>query len=129
MDPKERAFHASYKPSWGPGTTLIYSIPGKVGISQTKTTQTDPILKYRKSAIVSEGRDIRFAKIAVAPHVSAFRPIHRHYVYIFIYCTAYATNPHSTTRPYNSLGRARSTNGEDAADSFRGFCGSNTARY
>lgn len=84
MDPKERAFHASYKPSWGPGTTLVYSIPGKVGISQTKTTQTDPILKYRKSAIVSEGRDIRFAQIAVAARVSVFRPIHRHYMYIYL---------------------------------------------
>ena len=58
MAPKEREFHASYKPSWGPGTTLVYSIPGKVGISQTKSTQTDPILQEKCYRVRREGHSL-----------------------------------------------------------------------
>ncbi|KAF6240559.1 hypothetical protein HO173_001228 [Letharia columbiana] len=65
----EREWRDSYKPAWGPGETLLYAIPGKVGSSSNKSAQTDPILQKLKGSIVSEGRDIRFAKFAKTPNL------------------------------------------------------------
>ena len=67
----EKEWRDSYKPAWGPGETLLYAIPGKVGSSGNKSTQTDSILQKQKGTIVSEGRDIRFAKFKQCPNVSA----------------------------------------------------------
>ena len=67
----EREWRDSYKPAWGPGETLLYAIPGKVGSSSNKSAQADPILQKLEGFIVSEGRDIRFAKFAKTPNVSA----------------------------------------------------------
>ncbi len=74
MDPIEQDFHESYKPAWGPGSTLLYAISGKVDSSQSKSTISDSILNHEKLAIVSEGRDIRFAKMAVSRQVSKLCP-------------------------------------------------------
>ena len=71
MDPIEQEFHASYKPAWGPPATLLYAIPGKVDLSKNASSQPDPILNNQKGVIVSEGKDIRFAKFTTPPHVSA----------------------------------------------------------
>ena len=71
MEPIEREFHASQKPAWGPRTTLVYAITGKVTNSKAKSNHTDPILNDRRSAIVSEGKDIRFAQLTAPRHVSA----------------------------------------------------------
>ena len=68
----ENEWRDSYKPAWGPGETLMYAIPGKVGSSSNKSAQTDDILQKQKSTIVSEGRDIRFANFMRTPNVSAF---------------------------------------------------------
>lgn len=67
----EKEWHDSYKPAWGPGETLLYAIPGKVGNSNNRSAHTDPIMQKQKGIIVSEGRDIRFAKFTKTPHVSA----------------------------------------------------------
>lgn len=66
----EKEWRDSYKPSWGPGEILLYAIAGKVGNTSNKSAQTDPILQKQKGTIVSEGRDIRFAKFAQTPNVS-----------------------------------------------------------
>lgn len=66
----EKEWRDSYKPSWGPGERLLYAIPGKVGSSSNKSTPPDPILQKLKGTIVSEGRDIRFAKFTKTPSVS-----------------------------------------------------------
>ena len=66
----EKAWRDSYKPAWGPGETLLYAIPGQVGSSSNKSAQSDPILQKQKGTIVSEGRDIRFAKFVQSPNVS-----------------------------------------------------------
>lgn len=58
-----------YKPSWGPDATLLYAIPGKFDRSRRRSAQTDAILSVQKGGIMSEGRNIRFAKFAVAPDV------------------------------------------------------------
>ena len=67
----EKEWRDSFKPAWGPGETLLYAIPGKVGNSSNKSIHKDPILQNQKGTIVSEGRDIRFAKFAQTPNVSA----------------------------------------------------------
>ena len=67
----EKEWRDSYKPAWGPRETLLYAIPGKVGSSGNKSTQTDPILQKQKGTIVSEGRDVRFAKFTQSPNVRA----------------------------------------------------------
>ena len=66
----EKEWRDSYKPAWGPGESLLYAIPGKVGSCSNKSTQSDPILQKLKGTIVSEGRDIRFAKFTKTPSVS-----------------------------------------------------------
>lgn len=71
MESIERSFHESYKPTWGPKSTLLYAIPGKVDFSKSRVTVPDPILKSEKQAIVSEGRDIRFARLTSPSQVSA----------------------------------------------------------
>ena len=68
----EEEWRDSYKPTWGPGGSLLYAIPGKVGNSSNKSTQADPILQNLKGTIVSEGRDIRFAKLTKTPSVGDF---------------------------------------------------------
>ena len=71
MSSIDKEFHESYKPAWGPGATLLYAIPGKVDISKNPSAHKDPIFHDQKGAMVSEGKDIRFAKFAVPRHVSA----------------------------------------------------------
>lgn len=51
----------------------MYAIPGKVDISKPKSTRTDSVIHDRGGAIVSEGKDIRFAEFTVPRHVSAQR--------------------------------------------------------
>ena len=70
MDAVEREFHESYKPAWGPEDVLLYAIPGQVGANREQSTQANDNMQSSKNVIVSEGRDIRFAKFAV-PNVSA----------------------------------------------------------
>lgn len=68
---REKEWRDSYKPAWGPGEILLYAIPGKVGSSGNKSAQPDSVLQKQKGTIVSEGRDIRFAKFIRLPNVSA----------------------------------------------------------
>lgn len=69
MSEMDRGYHESYKPSWGPGATLLYAMPSKFKLSQRKSTQTNAVINDQKELFVSEGRDIRFAKFASTPEV------------------------------------------------------------
>ena len=71
MSETEQEFHNSYKPSWGPGAKLLYAMPSKVKFSQRKSAQANAIINDLKEIFVSKGRDIRFAKFALAPEVRA----------------------------------------------------------
>ncbi len=67
MSDIERAFHDSMKPSWGPDGTFVYAGPpnGKpFGRSSRRARERDGILTIQKQAIVSENRDIHFAKFS-----------------------------------------------------------------
>jgi nuclear pore complex protein Nup98-Nup96 len=67
MTDKERAFHDSMKPSWGFDGTLVYAAPPNAkpfGRSSRRARERDGILSIQKQAIVSENRDIHFAKFS-----------------------------------------------------------------
>ena len=72
MSETEQEFHESFKPSWGPGATLLYAMRSKVKLSSRQTTA---IINDLKGIFVSEGRDVRFAKFAVTPEVRAGRTV------------------------------------------------------
>lgn len=67
MDPRERAFHNSHKPTWGPDGTLVYAAPpNSCGLTKRSmsTREKDGLLVVQKGGVVSEARDIRFAKFS-----------------------------------------------------------------
>ncbi|KAG9231097.1 putative nucleoporin [Amylocarpus encephaloides] len=64
MSSSDRAFHESMKPSWGPHGTLVYSVVANAnpfGRSSRRSREKNGLLVIQKGAIVSEGRDVRFA--------------------------------------------------------------------
>lgn len=63
MDPKDKAFHLSNKPSWGPDGTLVYAIPGSAKRLREGT------LVNLKDSLVGEHKDVRFAKFATPENV------------------------------------------------------------
>lgn len=67
MDAIEHAFHNSFKPSWGPDSTLVYAAPPNTkpfGRSSRRARDGDGLLAIQKGGVVSESRDIRFAKFS-----------------------------------------------------------------
>lgn len=67
MKPTDRAFHDSMKPSWGPDGTLVYAAPPNpksFGRSSRKCRERDGLLTVQKDGVVSENRDVRFAKFS-----------------------------------------------------------------
>ncbi|KAL8636679.1 MAG: hypothetical protein Q9228_005950, partial [Teloschistes exilis] len=70
MDQNAQQWHDSLKPSWGPEGTLLYAIAGTTGLSQEAPNQTDAVMQDTTSKIVSEGRDVRFAKFVNTPSLT-----------------------------------------------------------
>lgn len=70
MNETDHQFHQSYKPHWGPETTLLYAMPSKVNLTQSQSNQLTSLLVDQKGTFVSERRDIRFAKFAINTPVS-----------------------------------------------------------
>lgn len=62
MNDTEQAFHASVKPSWTTDGTMVYGIPAKSPNLQQGMAKI-------KQSLVSEGKDIRFAKFVSAEDV------------------------------------------------------------
>ena len=63
----DRAFHDSMKPSWGPEGTLVYAAPSNAkpfGRSSRRSRERDGLLTIQKGSVVSESRDVRFAKFS-----------------------------------------------------------------
>jgi len=66
MNDNERAFHDSMKPTWGPDRTLVFAAPS---ISTpfgrpSEQPERDGILTIQKGLVLSENRDVRFAKFS-----------------------------------------------------------------
>lgn len=65
MDPAEKAFHDTLRPSWGPdGTLVISTTPKTITRSSRRALEKDGIMAMGRLNIVSEHRDIRFAKFS-----------------------------------------------------------------
>jgi nuclear pore complex protein Nup98-Nup96 len=67
MSENDRAFHDSMRPSWGPDGTLVYaalSNPKPFGKSSRRARERDGLLTIHKGGVVSESRDVRFAKFS-----------------------------------------------------------------
>jgi nuclear pore complex protein Nup98-Nup96 len=63
----DRAFHESMKPSWGPDGTLVYAAQSNAkpfGRSSRRSHERDGLLTIQKGGVVSENRDVRFAKFS-----------------------------------------------------------------
>ncbi len=74
MTEKERSFHDSMKPSWGPDGTLVYAAPSnpqRFARSSRRARERDGLLTVAKTGVVSESRDVRFAKFSneVSMHI------------------------------------------------------------
>lgn len=65
MAPDDRAFHDTLRPSWGPdGTLVLATAPKVLSRSSRRGIEKDGIVSMSRLNIVSENRDVRFAKIA-----------------------------------------------------------------
>jgi len=77
MSDSDRAFHDSLKPSWGPDGTLIYagvSNPKIFGRSSRHISERDGLLTTQRGAVVSEGRNVQFAKFSNEVRIISVRP-------------------------------------------------------
>lgn len=67
LTPTDRSFHDSMRPSWGPDGTLVYAAvpnPMPFGKSSRRGREKDGLLTIQKGSVVSENRDVRFAKFS-----------------------------------------------------------------
>lgn len=65
MDPNDKAFHDSMRPNWGPdGTLVLATAPKVLSHSSKREVEKDGIMSMSRLNIVSENRDVRFAKFA-----------------------------------------------------------------
>lgn len=67
MTAADRQFYGSLKPSWGPDGTLVYASQVDAvafNKSPSRMRENNGLVAVQKGAIVSEGRDVRFAKIS-----------------------------------------------------------------
>lgn len=65
MDPNERAWHDCLCPNWGAdGTLVLATAPKVLSRSSKRAIEKDGIMSMSRLNIVSENRDIRFAKFA-----------------------------------------------------------------
>ncbi|ROW08527.1 hypothetical protein VMCG_03045 [Cytospora schulzeri] len=65
MDPDDRAFHDTVRPSWGPdGTLVLATAPKILSRSSKRGLEKDGIMAMSRLNIVSENRDVRFAKFS-----------------------------------------------------------------
>lgn len=72
MAESDQAFHDSQKPSWGPDGTLIYAMASEGGPSRReRSARMSGSMLEQKDVLVSEGKDICFAKCATTSDVSA----------------------------------------------------------
>lgn len=63
MQPDDRTFHDTLRPSWGPdGTLVLATAPKVLSRSSRRGIEKDGIVSMSRLSIVSENRDVRFAK-------------------------------------------------------------------
>ncbi|MCJ1472218.1 Nuclear pore complex protein Nup98-Nup96 [Lambiella insularis] len=70
MSAADQAFHESFKPTWGPGSRLLYALPSESGELQQRPSKSQGLLRDISTTIVSEGRDIRFSGFAIPSDIT-----------------------------------------------------------
>lgn len=103
MTEHDRAFHDSMKPSWGPDGTLVYAVSSNakpLGRASRRARERDGLLTIQKGGVVSESRDVQFAKFSNEASADALKN-HK----------AMATINNSGNVPYASLPDAFSFSG------------------
>ncbi|KAL8736465.1 MAG: hypothetical protein Q9166_000257 [cf. Caloplaca sp. 2 TL-2023] len=70
MREDNQEWHDSFKPSWGPEATLLYASPTTVRPSDQDAAQTNGPIHNIKTKLVSEGRDVCFAKFTNTPSLT-----------------------------------------------------------
>ena len=68
MSDNDRAFHESFKPSWGLGNALLYAIPEPSSKRRRALRKSQSM--RQTDELVSGGRNIHVAKFSTAPDVS-----------------------------------------------------------
>lgn len=69
MDESDAIFHQTNKPRWTYDGTLIYAVSGSA------PKLKEGVLTNLKGRLVSEHKDIRFAKLATPADVSTYIPV------------------------------------------------------
>ncbi|KAL8709554.1 MAG: hypothetical protein Q9225_007432, partial [Loekoesia sp. 1 TL-2023] len=67
MRDDDQRWHDSFKPSWGPESTFLFASSGEARPSKRVATRSNDVVQYPKTKLVSEGRDVQFAKLANTP--------------------------------------------------------------
>lgn len=70
MSDVDRQYHESYKPTWGPQSTLLYAMPSNGGLTRSRSSQAKNIVIDQTTSLASAGKNIRFAKFAMKTPVS-----------------------------------------------------------
>ena len=65
----ERAYHNSFKPTWGPGDTLVYAMPRDNSNAGRWTASARSRINKKERVLVSEGCEIHLAELRTAPEV------------------------------------------------------------
>ncbi|KAI4090764.1 MAG: hypothetical protein LQ344_004544 [Seirophora lacunosa] len=60
----DQRWHNSFKPSWGPEATFLYAASENANPSKEAVTKPNTVMKDLSTNLVSEGRDVRFARFA-----------------------------------------------------------------
>lgn len=64
MTAVDQSFHSSFKPAWASDGTIVYAVAGNA-----HALGSEGLLVDAKASIVSEGKDVRFAKFSAPADV------------------------------------------------------------
>ncbi|KAL9031372.1 MAG: hypothetical protein Q9196_000589 [Gyalolechia fulgens] len=67
MRDDDQRWHGSFKPSWGPSSTFIYATSCNAKPYKKAATEANNVLRRSKTTLISEARDVQFAKLAPTP--------------------------------------------------------------
>lgn len=72
MDPQDRVWHDTMRPTWGPNGTLVFAAnPSEAAFGRSgRVTERNGLMMVMKGGVVSESQDIRIAKFTNEVRVS-----------------------------------------------------------
>lgn len=74
MEPQEKAYHNSLRPSWGPDGCLVFAaLPRSMAKTSLRTFDKSGLLAIQKGAVQSEYREIRLGRLSNESSAAALR--------------------------------------------------------